>query len=155
MTLQLLHSEFPYICGKFDFLFYQCIERFCVGSVWELAWSVWRGDGQHPLREAGGPGRTRRRQDFHTRGQFKQIRPRTAKTKFRKFMCLWTNYIFPRWVCLFCCRKYVERSWDYINRSQKNECGNWDRGSAIPRKGIHKWDCRCSVAAEGRFRTAH
>ncbi len=25
MTLQLLHSEFPYISGKFDFLFYQCI----------------------------------------------------------------------------------------------------------------------------------
>jgi hypothetical protein len=24
MTLQLLHSEFPYIRGKFDFLFYQC-----------------------------------------------------------------------------------------------------------------------------------
>jgi hypothetical protein len=24
MTLQLLHSEFPYIEGKFDFLFYQC-----------------------------------------------------------------------------------------------------------------------------------
>jgi hypothetical protein len=25
MTLQLLHSEFPYICGKFYFIFYQCI----------------------------------------------------------------------------------------------------------------------------------
>jgi hypothetical protein len=25
MTLKLLHSEFPYIEGKFDFLFYQCI----------------------------------------------------------------------------------------------------------------------------------
>ncbi len=25
MTLQLLHSEFPYIWGNFDFLFYQCI----------------------------------------------------------------------------------------------------------------------------------
>ncbi len=25
MTLQLLHSEFPYIWGKLDFLFYQCI----------------------------------------------------------------------------------------------------------------------------------
>ncbi len=25
MILQLLHSEFPYIWGKFDFLFYQCI----------------------------------------------------------------------------------------------------------------------------------
>ncbi len=24
LTLQLLHSEFPYIWGKFDFLFYQC-----------------------------------------------------------------------------------------------------------------------------------
>jgi hypothetical protein len=24
MTLQLLHSEFPYIRGKFSFLFYQC-----------------------------------------------------------------------------------------------------------------------------------
>ncbi len=24
MTLRLLHSEFPSICGKFDFLFYQC-----------------------------------------------------------------------------------------------------------------------------------
>ncbi len=24
MTLQLLHSVFPYRCGKFDFLFYQC-----------------------------------------------------------------------------------------------------------------------------------
>jgi hypothetical protein len=27
MTLQLLHSEFPYIRGKFDFLFYQCIYK--------------------------------------------------------------------------------------------------------------------------------
>jgi hypothetical protein len=26
MTLQLLHSEFPYIWEKFDFLFYQCKE---------------------------------------------------------------------------------------------------------------------------------
>ncbi len=27
MTLQLLHSKFPYIWGKFDFLFYQCSMR--------------------------------------------------------------------------------------------------------------------------------
>ncbi len=26
ITLQLLHSEFPYIWGKFSFLFYQCVE---------------------------------------------------------------------------------------------------------------------------------
>ncbi len=28
MTLQLLHSEFPYMCGIFDFLFYQCVGVF-------------------------------------------------------------------------------------------------------------------------------
>ncbi len=37
------------------------------------------------------------------------------------------------------------RSWEYINRSQTHECGNWDWGRTIPRKGIHKWDFRCSV----------
>ncbi len=39
--------------------------------------------------------------------------------------------------------KYVDRSWEYINRSQTHECGNW--GRAIPRKGIHKWDFPCNV----------
>ncbi len=33
------------------------------------------------------------------------------------FMCLWANYIFPRWVCLFCWRKNqilcVDWSWEY------------------------------------------
>ncbi len=37
-------------------------------------------------------------------------------------------------------RKYVDRSWEYINHSQTHECGNWDWGQ----KGIHKWDFRCS-----------
>ncbi len=52
------------------------------------------------------------------------------------FMRLWVIYIFPPSVCLFCWRKYVDRSWDYINRSQTHECGNWARGRAIYRKGI-------------------
>ncbi len=47
-------------------------------------------------------------------------------------MCLWEILIFPRSFCLFCCRKYVDRSWEYINRSQTHECGNWDWGRAIP-----------------------
>ncbi len=38
--------------------------------------------------------------------------------------------------------KYVDRSWEYINRSQTPECGNWDSGQAI---GIHEWDSRCSA----------
>ncbi len=33
---------------------------------------------------------------------------------------------------------YVDWSWKYVNRSQTHECGNWDWGRAIPRKGIHK-----------------
>ncbi len=30
--------------------------------------------------------------------------------------------------------KYVDRSWEYINRSQTHECGNWDWGLAVPEK---------------------
>ncbi len=44
--------------------------------------------------------------------------------------------------------KYVDRSWEYINRSQTNECGNWDWGRAIPFLGMHKWDFLCSVQKE-------
>ncbi len=55
------------------------------------------------------------------------------------------QYIFQRWVCLFCWRKYVDRSWEYINRSQTHECGNWGWGRAIPRKETYKRNCRCSA----------
>ncbi len=34
--------------------------------------------------------------------------------------------------------KYVDRSWEYINRSQTHECRNWDWGHAIPFPGTHK-----------------
>jgi hypothetical protein len=32
-----------------------------------------------------------------------------------------------------------------------HECGNWDWGRAIPRKGIHKWDFHCSVMHSRRY----
>jgi hypothetical protein len=48
-------------------------------------------------------------------------------------MCLWTIYIFPESVHIFSCgRELVDRSWEYINRSQTHECGNWDWGRTIP-----------------------
>ncbi len=72
-----------------------------------------------------------------------------ASVPISTFMCLWANYIFPRWVCLFCWRKYVDWSWEYINRSKTHECGNWGSGRAIPRQGIYKRNCRCSVSAVG------
>ncbi len=52
---------------------------------------------------------------------------------------------FQNWSAYSAAGKYVDRSWEYINRSQTHECGNWDWGRAIPRKGIHKWDFPCSA----------
>ncbi len=43
-------------------------------------------------------------------------------------------------------QEYMDRSCEYINRSQTHEFGYWDWGSAIPYLAIHKWDCRCSVS---------
>jgi hypothetical protein len=40
-----------------------------------------------------------------------------------------------------------EKMWtdffEYINRSQTNDCRNKDRGCAIPFLGKHKWNFRC------------
>ncbi len=41
--------------------------------------------------------------------------------------------------------KYVDRTWEYINRSQTHECRNWDWGRANSFLGIYKWDFRCSA----------
>ncbi len=55
-------------------------------------------------------------------------------------------YIFPGSGSAYSAAgQYVDQSWEYINRSQTHECGNWYRGRAFPRKGIHKWDFRWSV----------
>ncbi len=47
------------------------------------------------------------------------------------------NYNFQDRSVYFPPAKYVDRSWEYTTRSQTRECGTWDCGRAIPRKGIH------------------
>jgi hypothetical protein len=49
-------------------------------------------------------------------------------------MYLWAIYIFTRSICLFCCRKYVDRSWEYIKCSQTHECGNGTEAAQFPKK---------------------
>ncbi len=82
----------------------------------------------------------------------KQIIPRKgisgSQSQF-PHSCVCERFIYSHHRCA-CWRKYVDRSWDYINRLQTHECGNWSWGRALPRKGIHIWDFRCSAATKVR-----
>jgi hypothetical protein len=44
------------------------------------------------------------------------------------YSCVCERYIYShdQSAYIFCCRKYADLSWEYIDRSQKHECGNWD-----------------------------
>ncbi len=106
----------------------------------------------NPVRQEGGRPVTCQKPDrqkaFKNECSYSQKRNCVATVPISNFMCLWAIYIFPPSIYLFCCRKYVDCSRKYINRSQTHECGNWDWGRAIPRKGIRKWDFRCSVGRQ-------
>ncbi len=64
-----------------------------------------------------------------------------------EYCAVWPIYLFSFLTIGFAysAGKYVDRSWEYINRSQTHECGIWDCGRAIPFLGTHKWDFSCSV----------
>ncbi len=55
-------------------------------------------------------------------------------SRISAFMCLWAISIFPPSICLFCFRKYVDQSWEYINRSQTHQCGNGIEAPKFPEK---------------------
>ncbi len=79
------------------------------------------------------------------RNKYSQKRNCAASVPISTFLCLWAIYISHNPPAYSAEGKYVDQSWEYINRSQKHECGNWDWGRAIPFQGILKWDFRCSV----------
>jgi hypothetical protein len=59
-----------------------------------------------------------------------------ASAPISTFLCLWAIYIVPGSVHIFPPAEQGDRSWEYINRSQTHECGNWDWYPDIPFLGI-------------------
>ncbi len=56
-----------------------------------------------------------------------------ASVPISEFRCLWAIYIYSHNRSAYSAAgKYVDRSWEYKNRTQTHECGNWDWGFAIP-----------------------
>jgi hypothetical protein len=87
-----------------------------------------------------------------------------AKTQYREFKtnisrkglarpqfqflhsCVCERFMYSHdWSAYSAAGKYMDRSWEYINRSQTHECRNCDWVRAISFLGIHKWDFRCSI----------
>ncbi len=80
----------------------------------------------------------------------KQIFPEkgTARPQYQfphSCVCEWFIYSHNQSACS-AAGEYVDWSWEYweyTNRSQTCECGNWDCGHTFSFLGIHKWDVRC------------
>jgi hypothetical protein len=80
------------------------------------------------------------------RNKYSEKRNSVDSVPISTFMDLWAICIFQRSACLFCCRKYVDRSILWIYKLL-TDTWMWKLGwgRAIPFLGIHKWDFRCSA----------
>ncbi len=123
-------------------------KRVCVPPIWILGGHT-RGRSQfgRPARNSG------TLSTLHCKDTIQKIQRKyshkrncAASAPISTLMCLWAIFIYSHDRSAYSAAgKYVDRSWEHINRSQKHECGNLDWGRAISFMGIHKWDFRSSV----------
>ncbi len=62
---------------------------------------------------------------------------------FPTFMYLWAIHYSQNWSAYLAAAKYADRSWEYINRSQIHECGNWETehyNSVLEITQFHFWE---------------
>jgi hypothetical protein len=58
--------------------------------------------------------------------KYSQKRNYVASVPISTFKCLWAIMFSYHRSAYSAAGIYVDRSWEYINRSQTHECGNWD-----------------------------
>ncbi len=150
MTLQLLHSVFPYIWGKLNFFIsvqykytvYRSLARPCsIKRIWIYFTRQMKGRWESNIN-AWFPCMYFQKWNcyFHNRIIMFCLPVPTL-------IYLWEIYIFPGPVCLFWCRKICGPILGIYKSLIETWSGNWDWGRPIPRKGINKWDFRCSAQA--------
>ncbi len=66
--------------------------------------------------------------------KYSQKKNCAATVPISTFMCLWAIYIFPRSICLFFCRKYVDRSWEHIIAHRHMNVEIWTEAAQFPEK---------------------
>jgi hypothetical protein len=77
------------------------------------------------------------------RNKYSQKGNYSASFSISILMCMWAIYIFPRSVCLFCCRKICGLFLGIYK--SLTDTWMWLIGRAIPFLGIYQWDFCCSV----------
>ncbi len=84
----------------------------------------------------------------HSTKNSKQIFPEKELRSFspRSYIHVSVSYLYIPRSAYYAPGKWVDRTWEYIDRSQTHACGNRDRGHATPFLGIYKSKFLCSVS---------